>query len=140
MFVLQKHLKIFRFNCHICHREGIRMGFATKKRLYRHMAFAHNVDPASEDTEANRDLILNPPPLGTKYCTTTYTVKSRKQAGNYYKPVSSISRYFLKKRHPTTVVFNSVCPPFMFGHLHKILACRSFRSNKLFCLPCYANS
>ena len=28
------------------------------------------------------------------------TVKSRKQAGNYYKPVSSISRYFLKKRYP----------------------------------------
>ena len=40
------------------------MGFATKKRLYRHMAFAHNVDPALEDNEANRDLILNPPPLG----------------------------------------------------------------------------
>ena len=39
------------------------MGFATKKRLYRHMAFAHNVDPALEDNEANRDLILNPPPL-----------------------------------------------------------------------------
>ena len=29
------------------------------------------------------------------------TVKSQKQAGNYYKPVSSISRYFLKKRYPT---------------------------------------
>ena len=27
------------------------------------MAFAHNVDPALEDNEANRDLILNPPPL-----------------------------------------------------------------------------
>ena len=27
------------------------------------MAFAHNVDPASEDNEANRELILNPPPL-----------------------------------------------------------------------------
>ena len=39
------------------------MGFATRKRLYRHMAFAHNVDPASEDNEANRELILNPPPL-----------------------------------------------------------------------------
>ena len=39
------------------------MGFATKKRLYRHMAFAHNVDPALEDNEVNRDLILNPPPL-----------------------------------------------------------------------------
>ena len=63
-FCFQKHLKIFRFNCHLCHREGIRMGFATKKRLYRHMAFAHNVDPALEDNEANRDLILNPPPLG----------------------------------------------------------------------------
>ncbi len=39
-----------------------------------------------------------------------------------------------------TVVFNSVCPPFKFGHLHKILACRSFKSNKLFCSPSYANS
>ena len=29
------------------------------------------------------------------------TVKSQKQAGNYYKPVSSISQYFLKKRYPT---------------------------------------
>ena len=29
------------------------------------------------------------------------TVKSQKQASNYYKPVSSISRYFLKKRYPT---------------------------------------
>ena len=27
------------------------------------MAFAHNVDPASEDNEVNRELILNPPTL-----------------------------------------------------------------------------
>ena len=27
------------------------------------MAFAHNVDPASEDNEVNRELILNPPSL-----------------------------------------------------------------------------
>ena len=61
---LQKHLKIFRFNCHICHKEGRRMGFATRKRLYRHMAFAHNVNPEAEfENEENRDLILNPPPL-----------------------------------------------------------------------------
>lgn len=39
------------------------MGFATRKRLYRHMSFAHNVDPAIEDNEANKELILNPPPL-----------------------------------------------------------------------------
>merc|ERR1712008_395827 len=61
--IREKHLKIFRFNCHLCHKEGIRMGFATRKRLYRHMAFAHNVDPASEDNEVNRELILNPPTL-----------------------------------------------------------------------------
>ena len=39
------------------------MGFATRKRLHRHLSFAHNVDPAAEDNEENRDLILNPPPL-----------------------------------------------------------------------------
>ena len=66
----QKHLRIFRFNCHLCHRDGIRMGFATRKRLYRHLAFAHNVDPASEDNEANRELILNPPPLEVTQITT----------------------------------------------------------------------
>lgn len=54
MIFLQKHLKIFRFNCHLCHREGIRMGFPTRKRLHRHLAFAHNVDPKVEDNEENR--------------------------------------------------------------------------------------
>jgi hypothetical protein len=39
------------------------MGFATRKRLYRHMAFAHSVNPAEEDNDQNRELILNPPPL-----------------------------------------------------------------------------
>ena len=61
--LFQKHLKIFRFNCHLCYKESIKMGFPTKKRLYRHMKFAHHVDPAAEDNEANHDLIYNPPPL-----------------------------------------------------------------------------
>ena len=61
--IREKHLKIFKFNCHICHKEEIRMGFPTKKRLYRHIKFAHQVDPAAEDNEENRELIYNPPPL-----------------------------------------------------------------------------
>ena len=61
--IRQKHLKIFKFNCHICHKDEIRMGFPTKKRLYRHIKFAHQVDPAAEDNEENHQLIYNPPPL-----------------------------------------------------------------------------
>ena len=57
--IREKHLKIFKFNCHICHKEEIRMGFPTKKRLYRHIKFAHQVDPAAEDNEENRELIYN---------------------------------------------------------------------------------
>ena len=39
------------------------MGFPTKKRLYRHMRFAHGVIPEQEDHEMNKELIYNPPPL-----------------------------------------------------------------------------
>ena len=46
------------------------MGFATRKRLFRHMAFAHNVDPQAEfDNEESRDLILNPPTLDPSLAT-----------------------------------------------------------------------
>ncbi len=60
----QKHLRIFKFNCHCCFKEGRRMGFATKKRLFRHMGYAHPVDPEVEfNNEANAELIFNPPPF-----------------------------------------------------------------------------
>lgn len=39
------------------------MGFPTRKRLHRHLSFAHNADPTVEDNEANRELIMNPPPF-----------------------------------------------------------------------------
>ena len=40
------------------------MGFATRKRLFRHMGFAHPVNPQEEfDNEENLEIILNPPPL-----------------------------------------------------------------------------
>jgi hypothetical protein len=39
------------------------MGFSTRKRLYRHLTWTHEVNPEHEDNEENRELIQNPPPL-----------------------------------------------------------------------------
>ena len=33
--VRQSHLGIFAYNCHICHRAEVRIGFSTRKRFHR---------------------------------------------------------------------------------------------------------
>merc|ERR1712241_1255906 len=62
--VRQSHLGIFAYNCHICHRAEVRIGFSTRKRFHRHLRAQHGVDnPEEEDNEQNKELIKNPKPL-----------------------------------------------------------------------------
>ena len=82
--IRNKHYGVFAWNCHLCHRRGLRMGFPTRKRLHRHWHWHHGVnDPGLEEVSENIDLIKNPPPVADVDLETKKVLLSegRKEAG-----------------------------------------------------------
>ena len=96
----KKKYKYDRYNCHLCYQNGIPMGITTRPRLYRHWKFHHGIlNPEVEDTEANQEMIRNPPPLPKIDHETRRELlcQQRKTLGIHFEKKSSGSRKGCKR-------------------------------------------